>query len=210
VTNVAPWMTTVGAATLDRLFPANLALGNGVVLTGQSLYPMKSNHTTMALLVPSSCMDGDLTPNRIMGKIVVCMTTLLANETQFRQAGGAGLVLMDSTSWSRDGISTVAFTLPAVILSHTDGEKLRAYLVSSRYPVASFSFACQTVIGEIRAPMVATFSSRGPNPVVPELLKPEVIAPEVNILAACLGSYGIESGTSKRRRRRRAAQEETR
>ncbi|PUZ72640.1 hypothetical protein GQ55_2G411200 [Panicum hallii var. hallii] len=177
VTNVAPWMTTVGAATLDRLFPANLALGNGVVLTGQSLYPMKSNHTTMALLVPSSCMNGDLTPNRIMGKIVVCMTTLLANETQFRQAGGAGLVLMDSTSWSRDGISTVAFTLPAVILSHTDGEKLRAYLVSSRYPVASFSFACQTVIGEIRAPMVATFSSRGPNPVVPELLKLDVIAP---------------------------------
>ncbi|KAK3125494.1 hypothetical protein QOZ80_7BG0605680 [Eleusine coracana subsp. coracana] len=37
VGNVAPWMTTVGAATIDRLFPANLTLGNGVVLEGQSL-----------------------------------------------------------------------------------------------------------------------------------------------------------------------------
>ncbi|CAN6219356.1 unnamed protein product [Urochloa humidicola] len=41
VTNVAPWMTTVGAATVDRQFPANLTLGNGVVLDGQSLYPVK-------------------------------------------------------------------------------------------------------------------------------------------------------------------------
>jgi len=192
VTNVAPWMTTVGASTVDRLFPANLALGNGVVLTGQSLYPKKSNHTTMAPLVPSSCMDGDLTPDKIMGKIVVCMTPV--NETLVRQAGGAGFVLMDSTSWSQD--ETPAFTLPAVILGHTDGEKLRAYLVSSRYPVASFSFACQTVIGETRAPMVATFSSRGPNPVVPELLKPDVIAAGVDILAPWLDRYRIESGTS--------------
>lgn len=135
-------MTTVGAATVDRLFPANLALRNGVVLTGQSLYPMKSNHTAMALLVPSSCMDADLTPDKIMCRIVVC-TTLPVNETQVRQAGGAGFVLVDSTSWS---IFTDAFTLPAVILSHTDGEKLRSYLISSRYPVASFSFACQMVI----------------------------------------------------------------
>lgn len=34
VTNSAPWMTTVGAATVDRVFPANLTLGNGVVLVG--------------------------------------------------------------------------------------------------------------------------------------------------------------------------------
>ncbi|GJN32876.1 hypothetical protein PR202_gb21415 [Eleusine coracana subsp. coracana] len=34
VLNVAPWMTTVGATTVDRVFPANLTLGNGVVLQG--------------------------------------------------------------------------------------------------------------------------------------------------------------------------------
>jgi subtilisin family serine protease len=62
--------------------------------------------------------------------------------------------------------------------------------------VASFSFACETVIGKNRAPMVASFSSRGPNPVVPELLKPDVIAPGQNIPAAWLGSFEIESGTS--------------
>ena len=47
VSNVAPWMTTVGAATTDRVFPAKLRLGNGVELTGQSLYTVKSKGTSM-------------------------------------------------------------------------------------------------------------------------------------------------------------------
>jgi subtilisin family serine protease len=34
VSNAAPWVTTVGAATTDRVFPAKLMLGNGVALTG--------------------------------------------------------------------------------------------------------------------------------------------------------------------------------
>jgi hypothetical protein len=34
VSNSAPWMTTVGASTVDRLFLAHLTLGNGVVLAG--------------------------------------------------------------------------------------------------------------------------------------------------------------------------------
>jgi hypothetical protein len=99
VTNVAPWMTTVGASTVDRMFPANLTLGNGVVLAGQSLYPMKTDHT-MSLLVASSCSDKDLTPDKIMEKIVVCTSTVLLDENQVRQAGGVGLVLVDVTSWS--------------------------------------------------------------------------------------------------------------
>lgn len=36
VTNVAPWGITVGAGSMDRLFPATLTLGDGSVLTGES------------------------------------------------------------------------------------------------------------------------------------------------------------------------------
>ncbi|GJN11312.1 hypothetical protein PR202_ga29493 [Eleusine coracana subsp. coracana] len=61
-------------------------------------------------------------------------------------------------------------------------------MASSPYPVASFAFTCHPIIGKRRAPMVTGFSSRGPNAVVPELLKPDVISPGLNILAAWTGS----------------------
>ncbi|KAL6657760.1 hypothetical protein ACP70R_005540 [Stipagrostis hirtigluma subsp. patula] len=195
--NVAPWMTTVGASTVDRVFPSDLMLGDGVVLTGQSLYAMKANGTAMIPLVSSSCSLGDLTPEKVMGKIVVCMDGAgVAAETLVQNAGGAGLVVVDSSIWFRGGMGAIGFTLPGLVLSHTGGEKLRAYLASATNPKASFRFACEAVVDENRAPMVVDFSSRGPNPVVPEILKPDVIAPGRNILAAMKDKYGLKSGTS--------------
>ena len=72
VSNAAPWMTRVGTATLDRVFPSMLKLGNGVQLTGQSLYNIKSQGTTASGLIRSTCDTEDMTPDRVMGKVVVC------------------------------------------------------------------------------------------------------------------------------------------
>lgn len=36
--NIAPWIVTVGASTVDREFPADVVLGDGRVLGGVSLY----------------------------------------------------------------------------------------------------------------------------------------------------------------------------
>ncbi|CAN6219337.1 unnamed protein product [Urochloa humidicola] len=217
VINSAPWMTTVGAATVDRLFPADLILGDGTVLTGQSFYSSKASRTTVTPLLLSSCLGDDLTPEKTKGKILVCMDRAGApsggDQVRVRDsngAGPAGIVVVDSSGRFQDGtvslVVAVNFTGPSLVLSLTDGEKLSAYIVSSRQPVASFNFACKTMIGENRAPMVATFSSRGPNPIVPELLKPDVVAPGQNILAAWTGvdspadarnsNYQVESGTS--------------
>ncbi|XP_062190368.1 subtilisin-like protease SBT1.8 [Phragmites australis] len=217
VSNSAPWMTTVGAATVDRLFPANLTLGNGVVLAGQSLYTMQAKGTGMIQLLSTECgmMEAaqNFTPDNIMGKIVVCTTKATTpHGIMVQNAGGAGLVAVDTSSWSRDGIPARAFTLPALTLSLTAGKKLKAYMASVPNPVASFSFGCETVTSKNRAPVLTSFSSRGPNLVAPELLKPDVIAPGVNILAAWPGDaplsgdprfddgrrapYNIISGTS--------------
>ncbi|KAG6475026.1 hypothetical protein ZIOFF_064243 [Zingiber officinale] len=38
VSNEAPWITTVGASTLDRRFPAFVRLGNGKMLYGESMF----------------------------------------------------------------------------------------------------------------------------------------------------------------------------
>ena len=209
-------MATVGAATVDRLFPANLTLGNGAVLAGQFLYTMQEKGTAMIPLVSSRCRSpGDWTPDTVMGKIVVCMDGATdALGILLQNAGGAGIVGVDPREWSRDGTTAYPFTLPGVVLSYTAGEKLRAYMDSEPNPVGSFSFGCETVISKNRAPVVAGFSSRGPNQVVPELLKPDVVAPGVSILAAWSGNasvsedavdgrrtdYNIISGTSWRAR----------
>ncbi|KAJ9679190.1 hypothetical protein PVL29_021197 [Vitis rotundifolia] len=37
---------------------------------------------------------------------------------------------------------------------------------------------------DVRAPTVVSFSSRGPNPITPDILKPDITAPDANILAA--------------------------
>ncbi|TVU01257.1 hypothetical protein EJB05_53296, partial [Eragrostis curvula] len=197
VVNVAPWMTTVGASTIDRMFPAMLRLGDGVVITGQSLYTRKANGS-MTPLVPISCRQREeLTPDRIMGKIVVC-TDGGSAETLIRDAGGAGMVAVDNRTSSLGGLDAkhMEFSFPGMVLSNTDGEKVNSYLASSPYPVASMVFTCETAIGENRAPMVAWFSSRGPNPIVPEILKPDLVAPGLNIFAAWQSEYETRSGTS--------------
>lgn len=184
VTNVAPWMTTVGAGAVDRLFPANLTLGNGEVLVGQSLYTKMATGTTMApLVLLDSCDEWSLSPDVVMGKIVVCLAGVYEGML-LQNAGGAGLVSMQGEEWHGDGVVADAFTLPALTLSYSKAEKLMDYFESAASPVASFSFACETVTGENRAPTAVGFSSRGPNRVVPELLKPDVLAPGLNILAA--------------------------
>ena len=38
LTNVSPWITTVGASTMDRDFPATVKLSNGRRMNGTSLY----------------------------------------------------------------------------------------------------------------------------------------------------------------------------
>ena len=70
-----------------------------------------------------------------------------------------------------------------------EGDALKAYAANASNPTATISFG-GTVVGVKPAPVVASFSARGPNGLVPEILKPDFIAPGVNILAAWTGATG--------------------
>ncbi|XP_072957127.1 subtilisin-like protease SBT1.8 [Typha angustifolia] len=186
VTNSAPWVATVGAGTIDRSFPARVVLGNGKVLLGQSLYFQEVNQSEMIELVyVGLCYPDLLVPATVMGKIVICNDASVGTGLDVEEAGAAGLIAVNLPR-DGEGIIVQRFTLPAVAVSYAAEGDIRKYLNSSAgKPVAMLELRYRrTVIGETRAPTVAGFSSRGPSQASPEILKPDVIAPGMNILAA--------------------------
>jgi hypothetical protein len=77
--------------------------------------------------------------------------------------------------------------LPAVSVTYADAVEIVTYSRTPN-PVANISYF-STFTGFVNppSPRVASFSSRGPNCVAPEILKPDIIAPGVQILAAWTG-----------------------
>ncbi|KAJ6986296.1 subtilisin-like protease SBT1.6 [Populus alba x Populus x berolinensis] len=194
VTNLAPWIVTVGAGTIDRSFPAVVVLGNGKKLSGVSLYaglPLSGKMYPLVypgksgVLAASLCMENSLDPKMVRGKIVVCdrgSSPRVAKGLVVKKAGGVGMILANGVSNGSD-----------------EGDAVKAYVSSTSNPVATISFK-GTVIGIKPAPVVASFSGRGPNGISPEILKPDLIAPGVNILAAwtdAAGPTGLESDPRK-------------
>ncbi|GMI76302.1 hypothetical protein like AT5G59190 [Hibiscus trionum] len=191
VSNYAPWTLTVAASTTDRKFVAKAVLGNGQDFTGLSINSFELNGRTYPLVwggdaanysaganpdLSKYCITGSLNSYKVEGKIVYCET--LWDGTGVLLANGAGTIMAD------DEITDFAFNypLPATQISTSDGEKILDYIRSTENPVATI------LLGEIwtdyMAPYVVSFSSRGPNPVSPDILKPDLTAPGVDILAA--------------------------
>ncbi|KAF2323879.1 hypothetical protein GH714_003356 [Hevea brasiliensis] len=198
--NVAPWIFTVAASTMDRDFSAFVILGNNKSLKGTSLsdkalpagesYPLifgddakTANATTGNATL---CLPGTLDPIKVAGKIIVCLRgggmarsdkgIVAAN------AGASGMILANGQSHGNELI-TDPHILPASHISYTDGLAVLAYLNSTKNATASIS-PVQTELGVKPAPKMALFSSRGPNSLDPEILKPDIAAPGVNVLAA--------------------------
>ncbi|XP_042427689.1 subtilisin-like protease SBT1.4 [Zingiber officinale] len=194
--NIAPWILTVGASTLDRQFPADVVLGDGSTYGGLSLYsgdPLDSTNLPLVYAGDSGsrlCLRGFLYPEKVAGKIVLCERGANARVEKglaVKLAGGIGLILANDAG-SGEELVADSHLVPATMVSHASGEQIKYYIKSQASPTATILFR-GTVIGDSpAAPKVAAFSSRGPNYRAPEILKPDVIAPGVNILAAWTGS----------------------
>lgn len=218
VTNVAPWVTTVGAGTIDRDFPAHVKLGNGRTIPGVSIYGGPG--LTPGRMYPlvyggndggdgyssSLCLEGSLEQNMAKGKIVVCdrgINSRAAKGEVVKKAGGIGMILANGV-FDGEGLVADCHVLPATAVGATSGDEIRKYITAaskspSPPPTATILFE-GTKLGVRPAPVVASFSARGPNPESPEILKPDVIAPGVNILAAWpdkVGPSGIPSDKRK-------------
>ncbi|OIT39934.1 subtilisin-like protease sbt1.8 [Nicotiana attenuata] len=178
VVNTAPWVITVGAATLDRDFPAFVTLGNGQKLQGVSLYSGKEmENKSLSLVYPKGnnsssnlCLRGSLDPNMVRGKVVLCdrgANDRVEKGLVVKEANGIGMILANTPETGEELLADSQL-LPAVAV----GRKL----------------------GDLNhPPVVAGFSSRGPNAIAPQILKPDVIGPGVNILAAWPENVGPTS-----------------
>ncbi|XP_031286037.1 subtilisin-like protease SBT5.3 [Pistacia vera] len=218
-TNVAPWILTVAASSVDRQFNTNIYLGNSKILKGFSLNPLQmgtfygliAGSAAAAPGVPAAnasiCKNNTLDPTLVKGKIVVCTLEEVTDDRRekaifVRQGGGVGMILIDP--FAKD--VGFQFVIPGTLIGQEEAHELQAYMTMEKNPVARI-YPTQTVLKTKPAPQVAVFSSRGPNIITSDIIKPDVTGPGLNILAAWSPvatevtgersvSYNIISGTS--------------
>lgn len=207
--NVAPWIMTVGAGTLDRDFPAFATLGNKVKYTGVSLYSGRGMGSKPVSLVYNKgnngssnlCLPSSLDPASVRGKVVICdrgVNARVEKGAVVRDAGGIGMILAN-TAASGEELVADSHLIPAVAVGKKVGDLIRDYVRTDPNPTAVLAFG-GTVLGVKPSPVVAAFSSRGPNMVTPQILKPDVIGPGVNILAGwseAVGPTGLAKDTRR-------------
>ncbi|CAA7032159.1 unnamed protein product [Microthlaspi erraticum] len=198
VSNVAPWIITVGASSIDREFQAFVVLNNGLRFKGTSLSKPLPAATMYDLISAQDaksanasakeallCKKGSLDPEKVKGKIVVCLrgdSSRVAKGQEAAIAGAVGMILCNDKSSGNEIISD-AHILPASQIGYKDGEAVFSYLNSTKHP-KGFISAPASKLNTKPAPFMASFSSRGPNNVTPGILKPDITAPGVNIIAA--------------------------
>ncbi|KAL6991314.1 hypothetical protein U1Q18_009431 [Sarracenia purpurea var. burkii] len=225
LSNPAPWIITVGASSVDRSFVAPVRLGNGVKIQGQTVTPYKLKKKMYPLVyaaqllapgVPNDynsgqCLPGSLSPKKVKGKIVLCLRgngTRIGKAMEVKKAGGAGFILGNSKANGAD-LAVDPHVLPATAVYSDDAIRILQYINSTREPKA-YIYPAKTVLPSKPAPVMAAFSSTGPNTITPDILKPDITAPGLNILAAWseessptrsaddhrIVKYNIFSGTS--------------
>ncbi|XP_057469362.1 subtilisin-like protease SBT3 [Actinidia eriantha] len=184
--NGTPWVLTVAAGTIDREFRGIVILGNGISIPGTSLFPGNSIPSLVSIVSMDTCNDTKEL-NKMGHKIVVCEEKIdsisLAEQVYNVQNSNVtcGIFLTNTT----DLEFFVQSTFPAVFLNPLDGEKILDYVKTSNIvaPKARIQFQ-ETVLGARPAPRLASYSSRGPSPSCPFVLKPDLMAPGAQILAS--------------------------
>jgi subtilisin family serine protease len=212
VAHNSPWLTTVAASTHDRNFIRTATLGNGTTFTGPGVGPgvstsplVYSANVAAAGATPTQarlCFSGgSLDPAKVAGKIVACDRGGNARTDKslaVKQAGGVGMILMNV---SPNSLNADFHFVPTIHVSEVDRATILSY-ISSAGAGATASLSAATQV-KVEAPAMAAFSSTGPALAGGgDLLKPDITAPGVDVIAAVSppgdngNSYDAFSGTS--------------
>ncbi|KAL6493815.1 hypothetical protein OROGR_031724 [Orobanche gracilis] len=225
VVNTAPWIFTIAASSIDRDFQSTIMLGNNKSYQGMAInfsqlrhgkrYPLAFGEKVGATFTSASdarnCIPGSLDSRKVAGKIVVCMNdkpdvSRTIKRLVVEDAKGKGIIVVDEQG---DITPFDSGTYPFVQVGQTVGSQILHYINSTKNPTATILEAKETKPFK-PSPIVASFSSRGPGGLTENILKPDITAPGVAIIAAIVpkirseysapdnkpSSFGIRSGTS--------------
>jgi hypothetical protein len=213
VAHNSPWLSTV-AATTHHNFENTLVLGNGLRIVGASIADeplgvhrlVSSEDAAAAGADPDDaalCGPDTLDPTKVAGRIVVCLRGVfdrVAKSAEVERAGGVGMVLANPTPNSLDADF---HAVPTIHIDETGTARVNRYLQS-----AGSRATAEFRLGNITRkrtplPQIAGFSSRGPALASDaDLLKPDIAAPGVSVLAAVAPPsnsnrrFDLYSGTS--------------
>ncbi|GLJ29051.1 hypothetical protein SUGI_0573210 [Cryptomeria japonica] len=163
--NVAPWITTLGARSIDRDFPASFLLGNQEMYKGTSTYSRVDDATLQrpfSLVYVSTdigtsyCLSGSLDPKLVKAKL------------------WSMIKYIPTKKWREQGVQELL------------GKTIGVMDHNSRIDSCGKGNNCSRVF------------FKGPSEAYPHVLKADIIAPGLSILAAYTQElpYNILSGTS--------------
>ncbi|MFF0911805.1 S8 family serine peptidase [Microbacterium enclense] len=210
--HASPWYTTVAASTIPT-YEGTVQLGDGQSFAGASVTVREplTGELVYAGDIPAAgatpanaalCLLDTIDAAAAAGKIVVCdrgQNARVEKSQAVDEAGGVGMVLVNVTPASVDNDF---HSVPTVHIDARYRDALLTFVREASDPTATL-VGENTTGAETPTPQVAGFSSRGPMLADgSDVLKPDISAPGVAILAAAANAEGAAptweflSGTS--------------
>ncbi|MCX5401425.1 S8 family peptidase [Streptomyces sp. NBC_00102] len=206
VSNTQPWVTTVGAAVTEAN-GGTVRLGDGTSIAGATLDVLPGGRSLPLVFGEEAgtlddgsayCVPGSLDPAKVKGKVVACALYSPYDSVQeLKATGAAAMVLFDPNGNFR--VNSV-YDFPVLYLNTREqAGKIFNYLM--RHP-ANGSARLTSGSDSFDVPSIADYSSTGPDKTHTGLMKPDLVAPGSDIVAAVSppGNFGRQydaySGTS--------------
>ncbi len=194
-----PWITTVAASTQNKTYINHVGLlmpgepadfYGGVSITNgtdgfQRLVDAEDHGNTLCL--PDVEFDPPITD-----RIVLCERGAIARVAKslaVEQQGGVGMILWNPTV---NSLNTDLHYVPTIHVDAETGQIIKDYIDDAGNRARATISAGEREGRE--APQIAAFSSRGPNALYPDIIKPDITAPGVNIMAANTPTHLLGAG----------------
>ncbi|WP_427916051.1 S8 family serine peptidase [Sinomonas halotolerans] len=212
VNHASPWLTTVAASTFPPELVGTVTLSDGSKYRGATVMNGEVRDASAVLAADAAaagatdaslCTANSLDPAKAAGKVVVCDRGVIARidkSAEVKRAGGIGMILVNLTPSSED---SDLHSVPTIHVNAPQGPELKAKIAADPALTVTLAKGDTTGLPAPAVPQIAGFSSRGPSLASGgDLLKPDIAAPGVNVLAgvSTVGAdgeqFGFMSGTS--------------